>query len=83
MVDQTEQEKPTGVICNGVIAVSLLRELTVRKAVGGIGRTTLWRWVREGHFPKPVRLGANCVAWRADDVNQWINSRPAFDAVEA
>lgn len=83
MVDQTEQEKPTGVICNGVIAVSLLRELTVRKAVGGIGRTTLWRWVREGHFPKPVRLGANCVAWRADDVNQWINSRPAFDGEEA
>ena len=83
MVDQTEQEKPTGVICNGVIAVSLLRELTVRKAVGGIGRTTLWRWVREGHFPKPVRLGANCVAWRADDVNQWINSRPAFDVEEA
>ena len=82
MVDQTAQKKPAGVICNGVVAVSLLRELTVRKAVGGIGRTTLWRWVREGHFPKPVRLGANCVAWRADDVNQWINSRPAFDDEE-
>ena len=82
MVDQTAQKKPAGVICNGVVAVSLLRELTVRKAVGGIGKTTLWRWVRDGHFPKPVRLGANCVAWRADDVNQWINSRPAFDDEE-
>lgn len=83
MVDQTEQEKPTGVISNGGMAVSLLREPVVRETVGGIGRTTLWRWVREGYFPKPVRLGANCVAWRADDVNQWINSRPAFDAGEA
>lgn len=64
-------------------SVALLREPVVRETVGGIGRTTLWRWVREGHFPKPVRLGANCVAWRADDVNQWINSRPAFDVEEA
>ena len=63
--------------------VALLREPVVRKAVGGIGKTTLWRWVREGRFPKPVRLGANCVAWRSDDVDQWINTRPSFDAGEA
>ena len=64
-------------------AVSLLREPIVRKALGGIGKSTLWRWIREGRFPKPVRLGANCVAWRSDDVNQWINTRPSFDAGEA
>ncbi len=63
--------------------VALLREPVVRKTVGGIAKTTLWRWIREGRFPKPVRLGANCIAWRADDVNQWINSRPSFDAGEA
>lgn len=63
--------------------VALLREPVVRETVGGIGRTTLWRWIREGRFPKPVRLGANCIAWRADDVNQWINTRPSFDAGEA
>lgn len=83
MADLAKHETPTAVISNGVMAVSLLREPVVRETVGGIGRTTLWRWVREGHFPKPVRLGANCVAWRADDVNQWINSRPAFDGEEA
>lgn len=60
----------------------LVRQPVVLKAIG-IGKSTLWRWIREGRFPKPVRLGANCVAWRADDVNQWINSRPAFDVEEA
>jgi prophage regulatory protein len=28
-----------------------------------IGKTTLWRWVREGRLPKPARLGPRVVAW--------------------
>lgn len=83
MADKAKQETITGVTNNAVDVVPLLREQVVRNTVGGIGRTTLWRWIREGRFPKPVRLGANCIAWRADDVNQWINSRPSFDAGEA
>ena len=62
--------------------LSLLREPVVRNAVGGIGKSTLWRWVREGRFPKPVRLGANCVAWRSDEVEQWLATRPRFDQAE-
>lgn len=79
MADIAKQETTTGVTDTPVEVVPLLREQVVRKTVGGIGRTTLWRWVREGRFPKPIRLGANCIAWRADDINQWINSRPSFD----
>lgn len=60
-------------------AVTYLREPQVRKKIGGISKTTLWRWVREGHFPKPVRLGVKCVAWRPDEIDQWINTRPAYD----
>lgn len=59
--------------------IILLREPVVRKNLGGIAKTTLWRWVREGHFPKPVRLGGRCVAWRSDDIDQWINSRTRYD----
>lgn len=83
MAELAKNETPITVISNGVLAVSLLRETVVRKAVGGIGKSTLWRWIRDGHFPKPVRLGANCVAWRSVDVEEWINTRPSFDAGEA
>ena len=37
--------------------------------------TTAYRWMDEGSFPRPVRLGANCVAWRASDISSWLESR--------
>ncbi|MFZ2988276.1 helix-turn-helix transcriptional regulator [Ideonella sp.] len=33
-----------------------------------VGRTTLFRWVREGRWPKPVKLGPKVTAWRVGDV---------------
>lgn len=67
---------------NSLERVPLLRQPAVCRALGGIGKTTLWRWIREGRFPKAIRLGANCVAWREDEVNQWIASRPRGDESE-
>ncbi len=36
-----------------------------------ITRATVWRWVREGKFPAPVKIGANCTRWRLSDVEKW------------
>ena len=36
-----------------------------------ITRATVWRWVREGKFPKPIKLGANCTRWKSSDVDAW------------
>lgn len=41
-----------------------------------ISRPTLWRWCREGSFPLPLRLGKNTIAWREQDVLEWLSSRP-------
>lgn len=38
---------------------------------------TFWRMVRDGDFPKPVRLSARITAWRVSDVRRWIESRQA------
>lgn len=45
----------------------------------GIGVSTLWDWVRSGKFPKPLKLGANLTAWRADEVRAWLDKCPRFD----
>jgi prophage regulatory protein len=37
--------------------------------------TTLWRKVRAGDFPPPIRLGKNSIAWRESDVEKWIAER--------
>jgi prophage regulatory protein len=37
-----------------------------------ISRSTLWRRIRAGTFPGPVKLSARVTAWRAEDVRLWI-----------
>jgi len=44
-------------------------------ALTGISRTTRWRLIREGRFPKPVRLTSTAIGWRASSVAQWIAER--------
>ncbi|MEG3078862.1 AlpA family phage regulatory protein [Halomonas sp. 5021] len=36
---------------------------------------TIWRWAREGDFPKPVKLSACCTRWRLGDIEAWEASR--------
>lgn len=38
-------------------------------------RSHLWRMKREGTFPRRIKLGANRVAWAADEIQEWITSR--------
>ena len=35
-------------------------------------RSTLYAWISEGRFPRPIRIGPRRVAWRTRDVDQWI-----------
>jgi prophage regulatory protein len=45
------------------------------KQVVPFSRVTIWRWVREGMFPKPVHLGKRGTAWIAAEIEQWIAER--------
>lgn len=38
-------------------------------------KSTLWRRVKAGDFPAPVRLSAGVTAWRAEDIRRWIMGR--------
>ena len=39
----------------------------------GLGRNTVYRRIREGTFPKQVRIGPNSVAWRQSDIAHWMD----------
>ena len=41
----------------------------------GVGRSTLYRWMEEGRFPRSVQLSQKCVVWREADIDDWIASR--------
>ena len=37
-----------------------------------VSRATLWRWVREGRFPSPIKISAAVTVWRTADVEDWL-----------
>ncbi len=38
---------------------------------------TLWRMVKAGKFPAPVKLSERVTAWRVEDVRAWMQTRTA------
>lgn len=42
----------------------------------GMKRSTLYQAIQRGEFPAARKIGRRAVAWRAEDVDAWINSRP-------
>jgi prophage regulatory protein len=36
--------------------------------------TTLWRKIKSGEFPAPIKLGPSITAWRGNDIDEWLNS---------
>ena len=42
----------------------------------GLSRSTIFRKVRDGTFPAPVKAGKRALRWRESDIRVWIDSRP-------
>ena len=42
----------------------------------GLGRSALYRAMREGRFPEPLRVGPKSVRWLLSEVEQWIAGLP-------
>ncbi len=47
----------------------------VRKAVGDKSRRTIYRWIEEGIFPKPVPIGPNSVGWPESTIKEFIETK--------
>ncbi|MCM0608385.1 MAG: AlpA family transcriptional regulator [Ideonella sp. WA131b] len=41
----------------------------------GLSRSTLYQYIQDGQFPRPVSLGARAVGWLESEVNAWIAAR--------
>ncbi len=39
--------------------------------------STLWRRVRAGTFPAPVKLSERVTAWKAEHIRQWLDEQGA------
>ena len=43
----------------------------------GLSRSTLYRKVNEGSFPRQIAISARCAGWRESQVNEWMKN-PIF-----
>ena len=48
----------------------------------GLSRSTLYRKVQAGTFPKQVRIAARCTGWRESAVNDWMRNPMFYEATE-
>jgi prophage regulatory protein len=60
----------------------ILRKPRVLLATG-LSDTTLWRQVKAGRFPAPIKLSVQSVGWFEDEVLAWQQSRAAEREAEA
>ena len=37
-------------------------------------KTTIYKWMKEGTFPKPIKIGS-CVRWVSTDIEEWIDKK--------
>lgn len=49
--------------------------------ITGLSTATIYRRIKEGTFPKQIRIGPNSVAWRQSEIEQWMLDLVRSDGV--
>lgn len=52
-----------------VLRLPVVSELT------GLPRSTVYLYMKNNQFPKPVKLGARSVGWIKEEVIEWLRQR--------
>lgn len=52
-----------------------LRRTAVEKLTG-LSRSTIYKLMAQGDFPRPVKLTEKAVAWPETAIRKWLESRP-------
>ncbi|MBX2848070.1 MAG: AlpA family phage regulatory protein [Acidiferrobacterales bacterium] len=42
-------------------------------AIIPVSKATIWNWVKQGKFPKPLKLSDRITVWRVEDVREYID----------
>nr|WP_178132231.1 MULTISPECIES: AlpA family transcriptional regulator [Pseudomonadota] len=45
------------------------------EAKTGFKRAHIYNLIKEGKFPKPLRLGVRAIGWDSVEIDQWITDR--------
>lgn len=83
-----QPDKATSLVSSAAIAAvrgsELVNEARACAEIGGpdtpIHRSTFWRGIRAGRYPKPIKVSARACRWRLDELRA-VLERAASDRV--
>lgn len=55
-------------------AITILRRKQVEKRTG-LSRSTIYLYIQEGTFPRPINLGPRAVGWLENEIETWLTTR--------
>lgn len=70
-------EPPASPVAINLPQSGYLRQSQLIPVLVPFSSSTLWRKVRLGEFPAPVKLSERITAWRVEDVRAWLQARSA------
>lgn len=62
-------------VSTAVLNQAFIRQPSILKEVLPVSASTLWRYVKAGKFPKPIKLSERVTAWRSEDIRTWIDAQ--------
>jgi len=69
-------------IADGLPSAGYIRMNDLTKIIPLVA-SSIWRMVKKGTFPKPVKLSENCTAWKVEEVRAWLDSKAADEQAPA
>jgi prophage regulatory protein len=60
----------------GTAGPRFLRRKAVEQTTG-LSRSTLYQYISEGRFPRPIKISARVAAWLESEVSAWMADRVA------
>ncbi len=65
-------------IFDSLPATGYIRQSQLIPDVVPFSSATLWRKVKAGEFPKPVKLSAQVTAWKVQHVREWLAAQESL-----
>lgn len=55
-----------------VFRIAQLASTRAKPGLLPVSPATIWRWVKEGKFPKPFKLASQTTVWNAKEVYEFL-----------
>ena len=55
--------------------IGQIASTSTRQGLIAVNPSTIWRWVKYGNFPKPMKLADKVTVWDAREIDVWLANK--------